>query len=158
MENKDVNGVSGWLWFFAFSLAVLYPLLRLSNILSFNNGIILLVYYSTLFAFSIFAGVSIFKKKDNAIIYAKEFLITIIVLSLIDLIDVFLSYNYAYKILAPIYGVTAIYHFIWLLYLNNSKRVENTFKKRNLNWKRIFVIIAIVIVFELIINFGKYLF
>lgn len=147
MKKENLKGVEGWLYFIALILVVLDPVfIFFQLVLDSSTNFALFIFNAIVIGFSIFVGVSIFRKKEKAIIWAKEFLIAYLALALIDLIFyfVFLDQSYETDSFNPIRNV--LFAVIWLLYLNKSERVRNTFKNTKLNWKRMTIILTLVVI------------
>lgn len=147
-SKPELKGVGGWLLFFCISLTILSPILTLYNFASGYNDIKELIKYlpsiynvfiidiivgSIVIAFSIYAGISLWTVKKNAVRIAKLYLITFISYSFLELI-MYLSV-FPGKVINIVMGdfikeiiKSLIYFTIWYLYLIKSKRVRNTFE------------------------------
>lgn len=141
-------GVGGWLLFFCFSLTVLSPLVTLlSFFISFKEAgpyfgiypglkvitVIDTILSTGLMAFSIYAGVTLWRKKRNAVKVAKSYLFTVLVYSIVAGGLVFLAGlpSAANEVMtieaAKGFFRTLAFFGIWYSYLNQSKRVKATF-------------------------------
>lgn len=145
MVKEQLKGVSGWLWFFAFSLTVLTPIFILISLSSDFTDIPLVIFNLIFIALAIIVGSSIFMQKKKAIIWAKELFTAYLIIAIFDLILYFIfPVDFSSDYLSnPFRNV--IVSVIWLLYLNNSERVKNTFKVRDVNWKRMSIVILIAV-------------
>lgn len=150
-------GFFNWLWFFAFSLAVISPLFIIYLIFSnkSSDGIIFLFSIILIIA-CIFVGISIFRKKSKSILWAKELLITILVIAILDLIFSFIYPSTPSDFSNPIRDI--LFSITWLLYLNFSKRVKKNFREIKIDWKKIIGAIIITIVSYSIILFSYWYF
>lgn len=145
MEKGELKGVSGGLWFFAFSLTVLTPIFILISISSDFTDIPLVIFNLIFIIFAIIVGSSIFMKKEKAIIWAKELLTAYLIIAIFELILYFIfTVDFSSDYLDNPFG-NVIVSVIWLIYLNNSERVKNTFKVRDVNWKRMSIVILIAV-------------
>ena len=153
--TKEIKGIEGWLYFIALGFAVLTPIFIFFQLVSDpSTDFTIFIFNVVLIGFSIFVGVSIFRKKEGAIIWAKEFLTAYLVISLIDLIFYFAFLDSFYEAGSynPIRNV--LFAIIWLLYFNQSERVRNTFKNTKLNWKRMAIILILVIISSVLLFFS----
>ena len=152
---EKTKGVGGWLLLFVIILVFITPLYLLFDVIvnpsfySFSSGVYDLASLVWVFAvaiWSIVVGVSIWTRKEKAIIYAKEFLIVSLVLTIV------FTFLYLDLYTAEEQGVlftdvfrSLIFFGIWFSYLSASKRVKNTFKQTSIEWKRLGIIFLIVL-------------
>jgi len=145
--KKNVTGVAGWLGFFVFTLAMAIPLnlmIGVSDVFSIIDNpenttsvvwalvpIDILLFAGIIF-FAIYSIILLVKRKPNAIVVAKMYLIILFV------------NNAFYVLFSTVSGDTTdsssilsdsmiirslFYTLIWFLYLSFSKRVKNTYPK-----------------------------
>lgn len=149
-----LKGVGGWLLFFIITLVFIGPIYQLLDFFLYPQfyfyGEVLapssVVYAILISGWMIFAGVSLWAKNKKAVIWAKEFLIAMLVLSIFSSIysyGFFSSEDYSLILYDVFRGI--VYFAIWFSYLNVSKRVKNTFKDRKLNLGRVVAVSAIAI-------------
>jgi hypothetical protein len=148
-DDDRYRGVRGWLLLLCFTLTVLDPLAALFNITYTTHlakphfhkvaGLSRLVVVSgaasiALSIFSLYAGISLWKKMPRAVSTAKKYLITVLAYSLFSLVLptlVGLSSEYQDKILEGSFLTnlrTGAYVLAWYLYLERSKRVQSTYR------------------------------
>lgn len=144
--EERLKGIGGWLLFFCITLIVLTPLYTIKGVMDYGKAIkhfnqfsgikailfIDLALSITLMSFSIFAGVIILQLRNNAVKIAKIYLLTMLAFSFISaiLLVVGLPSEVTRAIIYDIVGdiVRSLgYFLIWYFYLNDSKRVKNTF-------------------------------
>jgi hypothetical protein len=162
IEKKRLKGIGGWLLFFIFTLVFFSPLYQLydftanpqfyfweSGAIIYESVAVAIVYYT----WGIIVGILLWKRKPKAVIWAKEFLIAALVVS------IFLTiYSYGlfstedYDLILYDSFRSIVYFGIWFSYLNLSRRVKNTFEDRKLNWKRVIAISGIAIAGVFIIS------
>ncbi len=155
MAKEELKGVSGWLFLFVIILTFIQPLYLLFDILanpsfySFSSGVYDLTSLLWVFALAIWSvviGISIWNKKEKAIIWAKEFLIVSLVLGIVFTFLYFDLYTLEEQDLLFIDLFRSLVFFgIWFSYLSVSKRAKNTFKKTKIEWKRLGVVFLIVL-------------
>lgn len=136
---SSVVKVGGWLLFFCIILTIITPIFSFSTIIYVLVKMPLLIKYAPDFAlwekidlvmmvgiisFSIYAGISLWKKKSGAVDLAKKYLIAFFIYSLVEAVIV-LSYTKADV------GMNLLRSFvfvgIWYTYLTKSKRVKDTY-------------------------------
>ena len=148
MPTPIYKGIGGWLVLLCLALTIFSPLMTIasifstfvqaSNAFSMFPGLLVITIIDSilslgLMAFSIYAGVSLWRIRPGAVIIAKRFLLTVLGYSAIAAILPFIaglpsSSNDA--MVLPIVIQTfraAIFVIIWYLYLTKSKRVHATF-------------------------------
>ena len=169
---EKVKGVDDWLFVFIVFLVIVFPLLLLAS--SAVNGLPFLdrdFYTSYLIDFfdlgitlwGVFVGVSLWKTKSKAVIRAKEFLVAILALNIFLLINYqfgtsllikFTGWQFSESVSIFLFVSTLIFPYIFggiifsiagLLYLTKSVRVKNTYKFREISWKKIIIISAGVV-------------
>jgi len=154
MTDK-IKGVGGWLMLFAVILTIIQPLYLLFDVIanpsfySYSSGVYdlaSLLWVLGIAIWGIVVGISIWKVKEKAIVWAKEFLIISLV---IGVVFTFL-YSGLYTleeqdILFVELFRSLIFFGIWFSYLSVSKRVKNTFKKTKVEWKRLGIVFLIVL-------------
>ncbi|GAG86051.1 unnamed protein product, partial [marine sediment metagenome] len=147
VEYKDVKG---WLLFLCIILTIISPLFSLINIVNSYNQlsqyytifpglrtvtIIDIILSIGLIAFSIYAGISLWKVKPGAVNITKKYLLTFLGYSIIA---IFLPFTAGLPsqvnsfMLGAALGIairTWIFIAIWYSYLNKSKRVKATYQK-----------------------------
>jgi hypothetical protein len=155
MSKEKLNGIKGWLLFFAITLTIIRPLYLLFDVIvnssfySYSSGVYdlaSLLWVLGIAIWSMIVGIAIWKIKEKAIIWAKELLILSLV---IGLVFTFL-YSGLYtleeqEILFVDLLRSLVFFGIWFSYLSVSKRVKNTFKKTKIEWKRLGIIFLIVL-------------
>jgi hypothetical protein len=143
-----LRGVGGWLLFFCISLTMLSPLITLYRLLSAFGpvlrvsgtypGLLVVTIIDTvlsvgLMAFSIFAGISLWRVAPKAVSIAKAYLISLLVYSVLVIPLVFLaglpSRANAVMFQEGLIGLLRSFGYvaIWLSYLSKSKRVAATY-------------------------------
>lgn len=155
MAQEKLKGIGGWLMFFIVILVFITPIYLLFDIVanptfySFSSGVYDLssiIWVLALAIWSVVVGISLWRRKENAVIWAKEFLI---VSTVLGVFFIFFSYGLYTSEEQGILFVelfrSIIFFAIWFSYLNASERVRNTFKNRKTNWKRIGIIFLIVL-------------
>ena len=152
---EKIQGVSGWLLLFVIILTIITPLYSLFDIFanpsfySFSSGVYdlsSLIWVFGLAIWSLIIGIAIWNKKENAVIWAKEFLIVSLVLGVIFTFISFDLYTIEEQDILFVELFRSIVFFtIWFSYLSVSKRVKNTFKKRDIDWKRLGIVFLIVL-------------
>jgi hypothetical protein len=170
-KEEKLKGVGGWLLFFIITLVFITPLSTLYYLSSdyfiidglFDTGLALISIGFAVWA--VVAGISLWRKKPEAVIRTKEFLITYLAFAVVSLI---IGIIFTSDLLADDIFIedsvnlvrSLVYFGIWFSYLNMSKRVKNTFKKRDLNVKRLIITILITlgVAFVLIFLFSPYYF
>ncbi|MBA7708183.1 hypothetical protein ES703_117075 [subsurface metagenome] len=147
-SEKVKKGVGGWLLLFIIYLTIGTPLVNFPDILGLLDfifsyqlsigsiifHIIEIISIIGLVCFSIYAGVSLWRVKPNAVKLAKIFLTTALVYSVISTIIIYFVYPPIEPSLEE-YFVAAISRIalrivifaIWFSYLTKSKRVKATF-------------------------------
>ena len=143
-----LQGVRGWLLFFCITLVVLNPLaslftfgLSLSQVspalnrlpgllvVAITDGLVSLA----LMALSVFAGVSLWRVRHNAVKWARTFLFAGVAYVLISPLFIFLAGLPAALVVQALpnsylsAGRSLVYYVIWLSYLARSKRVQATY-------------------------------
>ncbi len=142
------KGVGGWLLFLVVSLTLLSPLISLSGILEnseywthyFNRapGLAVIVRITNtigycLIAFCVYAGISLWNLRPNAVRIAKLFLITFFVVSIVlPFLPLMINLPESLhdKVLEQAwYGLPTqlIFPVVWYSYLTFSKRVAATY-------------------------------
>jgi len=151
-ENSEkLQGVRGWLWFFAFILSGLSPVVVIIQLI-LNPDLLTIMLNAFLIAAYLFVGISIFLKKRRAIIWAKQMLIAVLVYSILNIIIAV-----AVGDLGSASTSGIIFFVIWFSYLKTSRRVKNTFaeqslKKKDVAWAiaaPIIVYLAVIIIYVL---------
>ena len=151
----DVKGIGGWLLLFVIILTIIQPIYLLFDVVanpsfySYSSGVYDLASLLWVFGiaiYSIIVGISIWRRKEKAIIWAKEFLIVSLI---IGIVFTFL-YSGLYTteeqdILFVEVFRSLVFFGIWFSYLSASKRVKNTFKKTKIEWKRLGIVFLIVL-------------
>ncbi|MDD5177885.1 MAG: DUF2569 family protein [Candidatus Nanoarchaeia archaeon] len=151
----DVKGIGGWLLLFVIILTIIQPVYLLVDVVanpsfySYSSGVYNLASLLWVFGiiiWSLVMGISIWNKKEKAIIWAKEFLIVSLV------IGVVFTFLYAglytleeQDILFVELFRSLIFFGVWFSYLSVSKRVKKTFKKTKIEWKRLGMVFLIVL-------------
>ena len=154
-KHPHLYGVGGWLLFFIFSSVIIRPIYTIYDLFAnpqfyyYASGILDYGSILVMFAFIvwvIFIGVSLWLKKEKAVIWAKEFLIAELVAG------IFLTLYSAGYYSAEDFAILTVdlfrgivYFAIWFSYLSVSKRVKNTFKIRKLGWQRVLAVCGITI-------------
>lgn len=143
-------GIRGWLFLFCLILLVLNPAmvgistLYLGRVISRNPAIkenmplyITFIFHilfgAAYFCFSLYAGISLWKVKPNAVRIAKNFLLFSIFISIADFLPT-LAFDLPAEKKAQFlrnltdgFFTTLIFVFIWYSYLVRSKRVKATY-------------------------------
>jgi hypothetical protein len=148
MDNLE--GIKGWLLFLCVAMIFIFPLKTvnmliqnyISSIPYFNSypsfltiNILDILFSSILLIISIYAGISLWQKKQNSLRLAKIFLWSGIIYTFIQPTFILIADNLP-KIVkdAMLKGsindalINFTSFFIWYLYLLKSKRVANTFR------------------------------
>jgi uncharacterized protein DUF2569 len=141
-------GVRGWLLFFCLSLTVFSPLLTVVNLVSaygqtsplFDRfpGLQVVTLLDALLsfglmAFSIHAGISLWRRQPGAVRTAKRYLVTLLAYTAISCVLPFLAglprEAHATMLAEVAKGLarSLVFVGIWYSYLNKSRRVRNTF-------------------------------
>lgn len=154
-EMCHLQGIGGWLLLFVIILTIIQPLRLLYDVIanpsfySYSSGVYdltSLLWVLGIAIWGIVVGISIWRAKEKAIIWAKELLIISLVLSIV--------FTFLYSGLYPLEEQEILFKEIfrslvffgfWFSYLNVSKRVKNTFKKTKINWKRLGAVFLIVL-------------
>ncbi len=147
------NGVGGWLMFFIITLTFFSPLGTCSVLGRYDSEWgslyqaypvirtikwINVVFGVGLVCFSVYAGISLWKVRPNAVAIAKTYLVTA---ALVGTMLIFLPLmaglpeeaNAAMLKALPMAILTVlVYPTIWFLYLTKSKRVATTFKVKEM--------------------------
>lgn len=148
MDNLE--GIKGWLLFLCIAMIFIFPLktvnVLIQNYISstpyFNSypvfltlNILDILFGSILVILSIFAGITLWQKRQNAILFTKIFLWGGIVYTFIQPAFILLANNLPEIVKdAMLKGsindalINFTSFFIWYLYLLKSKRVANTFR------------------------------
>ena len=159
MPEDELKGVGGWLLLFIIGMVFLVPILQILNFLIFwDSGLYSIIITSGLALLSLFIGISLWTKNRMAVAWTKEFLIVRLIIAVLFVVFILISPNLFPSEEISSFGIDLFSNIvafaIWFSYFNKSKRVANTFEKRNFGWKRIFwatgVIIAVYI-FSLLI-------
>ena len=163
-SKKVKKGVGGWLLLFVILLTIINPLLNFPEVLAllssiyqiFSFHLLILLFilpiiipiiieitsFIGLICFSIYAGVSLWRVKPNAVKIAKIFLITQIIIYIINFIInliIVISYVPIYPVtiefsdMGPIISkvcISSIVSVAWFCYLTKSKRVKATYGKK----------------------------
>ena len=168
---EKLSGIGGWLLFFIITLAFITPIGILYYVSSdyyiidgqFDSGLALISIGFGVWA--IIVGIALWRKNPKAVVWAKEFLLSYLIFSIVSIIvgAILGGYSSDPELLAEdsVSLIRAIGYFaIWFSYLNVSKRVKNTFKERKLKIGRIslIIIITVVVFFFLILFFSPYYF
>lgn len=168
---EKVKGVNGWLFAFIVFLVFIVPLYLilgwLVSGLPFFDDYFYTDYLGSFFGLGItllgvFIGVSLWKKRFRAVIWAKEFLVAMFALN----IFLFINYKFGTSLLMKFTGWQfsesvsiflfvntlspyifggIVFSIVGLVYLTKSVRVKNTYKYRELNWKRVLIISIVVV-------------
>ncbi|MBR9683577.1 DUF2569 domain-containing protein [Candidatus Woesearchaeota archaeon] len=153
--KEKIKGIEGWLLFFVIILIIIQPGFLLFDVIinpsfySYSSGIydlfsLLLVF--GLAIWSIAVGIAIWNKKRRAIIWAKEFLIVSLVISIVFTFLYFGLYTLEEQNILLVDLFRSLISFgIWFSYLNVSKRVKNTFKKTKIEWKRLGIVFLVML-------------
>ena len=141
-------GVRGWLLFFCLSLTVFSPLLTVVNLVSaywqtsplFDRfpGLQVITLLDALLsvgltAFSIHAGVSLWKRRPGAVRTTKRYLVTLLAYTAVSCVLPFLAGlprgTHAAMLAEVAKGLvrSLVFFGVWYSYLNKSRRVRNTF-------------------------------
>jgi len=152
--NTHHVGVKGWLLVFCFILILINPVASINNIYSsfkisspffeLYAGLRLITIIDGILSigivcFSVYAGISLWRLRPNAIVIVKAFLLTFMGYAVVANILPFLAglpANANEAMVAQAFiGVlrSAIFVFIWYLYLEKSKRVRATFPDHDIN-------------------------
>ena len=130
-------------------LYLLFDVITNPSFYSFSSGVYDLASLLWIFViaiWSIVVGISIWNKKERAIIWAKELLIVSLILGEIFTFLYFDLYTLEEQDLLFIDLFRSLIFFgIWFSYLSVSKRVKNTFKKTKIEWRRLGIIFLIVL-------------
>jgi hypothetical protein len=125
---KEPQGVGGWLLFFIITLVFVQPISYFFLILIYYDSLYIILYF-ILLSLSLFAGISLWNKYDDAVKIAKRYMIALIVFSIFDIMIVcggLSSFDCGYYVGENLLSYF-IYIIIWWPYLNISKRVKNTY-------------------------------
>lgn len=161
-ENQHLKGVGGWLLFFIFSSVVFRPLYTIydvfanpqfyyyaSGILDYGSILVMLAFIGWV----IFIGISLWIKKERAVIWAKEFLIAELVSGIfLTLYSVGYYSAEDFSIIVTDLFRAMVYFAIWFSYLSVSKRVKNTFKVTKIGWKRVLAVCGVTIAAVFVIS------
>lgn len=152
---EKLKGVGGWLLLFVIILTFITPAYLLFDVIanpsfySFSSGVYDLssiIWVFGIAIWSIVIGISLWNRKEKAVIWAKEFLIVSLVLGVFFIFFSFDLYTSEEQDLLFVELFRSIIFFvIWFSYLNASERVKNTFKDRKINWKRLGIIFLIAL-------------
>ena len=146
--QTQYQGVGGWLLLFCIGLTILSPLRNLGSINQTLEAVKLvggrfpgfvtiayieIVLIVAMVVFSIYAGISLWIIKPNAVTIAKFYLLFVVVVAIIDFVLV-ISIDMPEMAMrevttAAVFGIvgSVLYSGVWFAYLNNSKRVEATY-------------------------------
>jgi len=149
-EYVEYKGVKGWLLILCIILTIISPLFSIISLISSYNlastyfymypGLRIVTIIDTilsigLIAFSIYAGISLWKVKSGAVKIAKKYLRTFLGYSIIAIFLPFtagLPSQANSAMLGAALGIAIrswIFIAIWYSYLNKSKRVKATYQK-----------------------------
>ncbi|MDK2907638.1 MAG: hypothetical protein PWQ87_96 [Candidatus Woesearchaeota archaeon] len=120
LEKNELKNIGGWLLFFIITLVFINPIFNLFIILSECQFYTILEIIES-FAFlslSILAGIFLWTKKPFGVKFTKIFLITTLILNIANAV-IFLDYYLFFN--------GTVYFIIWILYLNKSERVKQTY-------------------------------
>lgn len=144
-NNKSFKGIEGWLQFFVFSLFISIVLVSIGavqdismilsikglssewmyNLIGFD-----ILYFSAVILFIIYVIQSFIKLKPNAISLAKMYLVFLFINNVFNFLfwtsaeSLFWTNNESNILRSIVWAI------IWFLYLTYSKRVNNTFPKK----------------------------
>jgi len=152
--NAHHVGVKGWLLLLCLILILVNPVASINNIYSsfkisstffeLYPGLKLITVIDGILSigivyFSVYAGISLWRVRPNAIAIGKAFLLTFMSYAVVANILPFLAglpANANEAMIAQAFiGVlrSAIFAFIWYMYLEKSKRVHSTFPDHDIN-------------------------
>ena len=119
-DKENLNDISGWLLFFIISLIIFSPLFNLYLLFSQIETLLLADIIGMLALISLFiiTGIFLWRKKPYAVKFAKIILITTLIVNIISAV-----YYSDYSDTAQ----GTISSMIWILYLYNSKRVNQVY-------------------------------
>ena len=124
ITGYEPTGIKGWLLFFCIILTVLNPLVRL-GILLVDFEALSAVLELAITGFGFYAGLSLWQKRQRAVHIAKKYLVVSLIYSFVVGVLMFMAGHSgsAFRTLFQ----SILFFGIWYTYLEQSRRVKNTF-------------------------------
>jgi hypothetical protein len=140
MEEKELNGIGGWLTFFIITIMIISPIISLTFL--FTD--VPLTIYDYIEGFGtisvlILSGIFLLQKKSYAVLFTKLVLVGMFITTII-----YLFLGEFETFMNPIYPI------IWFWYFSVSKRVKITYgklkepEKGNFVWPKLSIIYAFI--------------